>query len=180
MPVQAATPLTIDDPAGDALDGRGSMDILKLGFDVRQVNKSGPPSLVFELTLADPPETQLASYNIDTKAGDCRLDASWRPGTLLVEAGLFPAGQFSVACGDEIGTLIGAKMGSKDNVISMSLAMDSVPKPMRQAGALEGIYAFTQTAEPVFGVIGNGYSDGIGNTPTPTDSVSTDKKFKFV
>lgn len=53
---QAAGPLTYTDKAGDALNGRASMDIVRVTHDLRQVNKSGPPSLVFEMELAAAPE----------------------------------------------------------------------------------------------------------------------------
>ena len=179
MPVRAAGPLTYDDPAGDALDTRASMDIVQVSYDVRQVNKSGPPSLVVELTLAAPPEAQLATYDIQADAGaSCFVDAGYRPGSVAAAAGLLPAAQFYVGCDGENAFITGKSL-IKDNVITMSIALDSLPKGVREAGELSGFYAFSMTSEPVLGLYGNGYTDGPGNLPTPTDSASTDKTFTF-
>lgn len=179
-PAQAVTPLTYEDAVGDPLDTRPSMDIVKVTHDLRQINKSGPPSLVIELTLSAPPEGRLASYHATAKAAgtDCSLEAAYRPGTVIVEAGLFPATMWSVGCGGN-GGLVTSTHTIKDSTIIFALALDSFPKPFRDAGVLTDLYSFTQTAEPATGIIGNGYSDGIGYTPTPTDSASTDKTFKF-
>lgn len=179
MPVRAASPLSFDDPAGDALDSRKSMDIVKVTYDVRQVNKSGPPSLVVELTLAGAPESQLATYSVDADAGeDCFVYASYRPGTVFTAATGFAAGQFFIGCGDDQ-AFTAAKMLVKGNLITMSVAMDSLPKPIREKGELSGIYAYTQTSEPATGILGNGWVDYVGHMPTPTDSAKTDKKFRF-
>jgi len=48
------------------------MDILSVTIDTRQVNRSGPRSLVFELELVAPPETQLGTaYGIRTVMEGC-------------------------------------------------------------------------------------------------------------
>lgn len=179
MPVRAVDALSYDDPTGDALDTRASMDIVKVTYDVRQVNKSGPASLVVELTLAAPPETQLATYDIQADAGDsCFVDAGFRPGTVVSQAGLIPAAQFYIGCNGD-NAFVPAKSLIKGNVLTMSVALDSLPKTAREEGVLSGLYAFSMTSEPVIGLYGNGYTDGIGNLPTPTDSATTDKTFKF-
>ena len=179
MPVRAAAPLTFEDPAGDALDTRPSMDILKVTYEVRQVNRTGPPSLVTQLTLAAPPEGQLATYSMDAEAGpECFIDATYRPGRLWTEAGVAPAAEFYVGCGSDA-AFVPAKMDIKDNVITLSVAMDSLPKQAREAGELTGLYAFSMTSEPALGLYGNGYIDGPGNLPTATDSATTDQTFKL-
>lgn len=179
LPVRAATALSYDDPAGDALDTRASMDIVKVTYDIRQINKSGPPSLVVELELAGPPEAQLATYDIQSTAGEsCFVDAGFRPGTVVTQAGLIPAAQFYLGCNGD-NAFVAAKSLIKGNVLTMSIAMDSLPKPIRELGVLSELYAFSMTAEPAVGLYGNGYIDLIGNLPTPTDSATTDQTFKF-
>lgn len=178
QPSQAAG-LSFEDPAGDALDGRQSMDIVKVGYDVRQVNRGGPPSLVIELTLAGAPETQLATYGIEGDAGPCFIDAAYRPGTVFATAIGSGAAAFFIGCEGGDSELIDAKSLIKDKVISLSIALDSLPKAARQAGVLENLYAFTQTSEPVTGIFGNGDQDLGGPGVLPTDSAKTDKKFKF-
>lgn len=178
IPARAATPLTFDDPAGDSLDTRASMDIVKVSYDVRQVNKSGPPSIVIEMTLSAAPESQLVQYRINANQGDdCRVDARYAPGTLFATALGGGGGEAFIGCGDA-SELVDLKTLIKGNVITMSFALDTLPKPMREAGELKNFYAFTQTADPLLGLIGNGDTDAT-NTPIPTDSATTDKTFKF-
>ena len=155
------------------------MDIVKVTYDVRQVNRTGPPSLVVELELAGPPEAQLATYDMQSAAGDsCFVHAGYRPGTVVTQAGLIPAAQFYLGCNGD-NAFVAAKAAVKGNVLTMSLAMDSLPKGVRDVGELSAIYAMSMISEPAAGLYGNGYIDGPGNLPTPTDSASTDKTFKF-
>ena len=179
VPAQAAvTPLSIDDPAGDQLDARASMDIVNVTYDVRQMNKTGPPSLVVIMTLSGPPEAQLASYRANANAGDsCRIDFTYQPGTVFAQVAGSGAGNIFMGCDGDT-ELVEAKTLIKDNVITMSLALDSMPKPLRAVGELKDLYSFSQNAEPLTGLIGNGDLDVI-NTPVPSDSAETDKTFKF-
>lgn len=177
-PAQAA-PLHLDDKRGDALDGRASFDITRVTFDVRQINRGGPPSLVYEMTLAAPPENQFASYSIEADAGSCFIDASFRPGTVFATALASGAADFFVGCDDHESELLPAKTLVKDNVITMSVATDSLPKEARTIRKLENLYAFTQTAEPVFGIFGNGDQDLGQPGVLPTDSVESDKTYSF-
>lgn len=180
MPARAAvTPLAYEDPAGDALDIRPSMDILKVTHDLRQINKTGPKSLVYELTLAGPPEAQLISYGVEGDAGPCFVDAAFRPGTVFSQVVGSGAAQFFVGCEGMESELIDAKSLIKGNVITMSIALDSLPKPARESGELKNLYSFTQNAEPVTGIFGNGDQDLGMPGVLPTDSASTDKTFKF-
>lgn len=174
MPVRAAAAVTYDDPAGDALDTRPSMDILKVTHDFRQVNKSGPPSLVFEMTLGAPPEQQLVAYYARSTAdGDCWLEAWFTPGRLLdVVTGGSNATIYQ-GCGDD-GAFVPAKFLIKGNLLTWSIAVDSIPKPIREAGELQELHAYTQTTEPVFGIVGNGTL-----IPARTDSAVTDQTFRF-
>lgn len=178
MPARAATPVTYENDEGDALDGRASMDILSVTYDVRQMNRGGPPSLVVEMTLAAPPESELATYGAEGDAGSCFIDVSFRPGTLWSAALGFSGSQFFVGC-DGDNQLIDAKTLVKDNVITWSLSLDSLPKPAREAGELINLYSFTQTSEPVFGIFGNGDQDTGGPGVLPTDSAETDQTFRF-
>lgn len=180
MPVRAAvSPLDYEDPAGDALDTRASMDILKVTHDVRQINKTGPPSLVYELTLGAPPESQLVTYGMEGDAGPCFVDAAFRPGTVFTQVVGTGAAQFFVGCEGMESELIDAKSLIKGNVLTMSIALDSLPKPAREAGELKNLYSFTQTAEPVTGIFGNGDQDLGMPGVLPTDSATTDKTFNF-
>ena len=155
------------------------MDILKVTYDVRQINRSGPPSLVVEMTLSAPPEARLASYGADATAGeDCFVEAAYRPGTAIVESGLFSPTQFLIGCGSDA-ALVDSKSVIKDNVIMWSIALDSLPKPIRDAKELKELSSYSQFAEPATGIYGNGDQDLGEPGVLPTDGATTDKTFKF-
>lgn len=148
------------------------MDILKVAYDVKQVNKGGPPSIVVEITLAAPPEAQLVNYTANGDAGgDCFVDVSYRPGTVLSQTHGIPAAQFWIGCGDA-GELVAAKTLIKGNVITMSTALDSIPKTIRENGELTGLSATSEIAEPVTGIVGTAIIGG-------ADEATTDKTFRY-
>ena len=179
MPVRAATPLTYEDDAGDALDTRASMDIVSITYDIRQVNRGGPPSLYIEMVLSAPPESQLATYAAEGDAGPCFIDASYRPGTVLSQTLGLPAADFFIGCDGADSALVPSTTRIKDNVIAWSIAMDSIPKEAREAGSMINLFAFTHTSEPVTGIFGNGDQDTGGPGILPTDSAETDQAFNF-
>ena len=178
--VQAAEPFSYGDDKGDALDGRASMDIVSVTHDIRQINKSGPPSLVVEMELAAPPEAQLASYEIRAEVEGCGFfQASYTPGTAWSAAvGSAPA-SFFIECGtpaDATGstaTLMDAQFRIDGNKLRWSGALDSIPKELRSNTTFSDIYSFTQIAEPFMGI--NGTSDA----NLPIDEAATDKPWSY-
>lgn len=177
-----AGPLTYTDDAGDALDGRASMDIVRVTHDLRQVNKAGPPSLVFEMELAAPPESELVSYYVMSEIEECgSFYASFRPGSVVFGAALAIApADFYHSCGDGPGdgAILPAVFRIDGNVLRWAVALDSLPKAQRGGLALTDLRAFTQIAEPATGIIGTGWLDGTP-APLPVDTASTDKTWSF-
>ncbi|HUR50118.1 MAG TPA: hypothetical protein VMY88_11410 [Acidimicrobiales bacterium] len=176
-----AAPAAYSDDAGDSLDTRPSMDIVGVSYDVRQVNKSGPPSLVVEMELAGPPEGQLASYETRAQVEGCGyFQTSYAPGTLFVSAlGSSPA-SFFMECGsapDSTGstaTLLDAQFRIDGNKLRWAIAMDSIPKELRGGTTFSELNAFTQIAEPVSGIFGTG-----SDLPLPMDEAATDKTWSY-
>ena len=174
----AVTPLHYEDPAGDALDVRPSMDIVKVTHDVRQINRTGPPSFVVEITLAAAPETQAVSYHAEGVAGECQIDAAFRPGTAFSQAAAWGPAHFLINC-PAGGGIVDGKSLIKGETITLSVAMDSIPKEARAVGVLSELVAFSQIADPAVGIMGNGYHDTGGPGVLPTDTATTDQTFKF-
>ena len=177
---QAATPLTYSDEPGDALDGRASMDIVRVTHDLRQVNKSGPPSLVFEMELAAPPEAELASYYVMTEIEGCgRFYASFRPGSVVfgTALGIAPA-DFYHSCADADGAILDGSFRVDGNILRWGLALDGLPKDQRAGITLSSLQAFTQIAEPATGIIGTGWLDG-NHAPAKIDAATTDQTWSY-
>ncbi|HUR50119.1 MAG TPA: hypothetical protein VMY88_11415 [Acidimicrobiales bacterium] len=174
--VQAAPPLKFTDDAGDALDTRASQDILSVTLDQRQVNKTGAPSLVFELELAAPPESELATYGIRTIIPGCGyFQAQFRPGGhVWAQLGADTA-DFATECADP--TLLPAKFRITGNVLTWAIALDGLPKKFR-SGKIESIDAYTSISEPASGFIGTGDLD-VAPGPLPMDLASTDKTWSY-
>lgn len=181
VPAQAKGPVTYTDKKGDALDGRASMDIVRVTHDLQQINKAGPKSLVFEMELAAPPESQLVSYYVMTRIEGCgRFYASYRPGAVVFgTAGIAPANFFH-ACGKGPGdgAILRGTFRVDKNVLRWSVALDSLPKDQRTSLKLTELEAFTQIAEPATGIIGTGWLDGI-HAPAKIDHATTDKTWSF-
>jgi len=178
---QAGAALTYADKKGDALDGRASMDIVRVTHDMRQVNKTGPPSLVFEMELAAPPQSQLASYFVMTDIEGCgRFYASYRPGAVVFGALGIGSADFYHSCGDGPGdgAILSGAFRLEKNVLRWSVSLDSLPKAQRASLKLGGLQAFTQIAEPATGILGTGWLDGT-HAPAKIDSATTDKTWSF-
>lgn len=185
-PPALSAPLTITDPAGDALDARASMDLVSVTLEsaIRKPGKT--PSLVATFELAGPIDRSTAtavSYNLNTQIPGCGyLNFTWAPGTVL-EGG--PGGAYSnisTSCGGEPdstgeGTYRGidAKAELDGNKLIMWTSWESLTKEIRAAGALGSIQATTENAEPVTGIIGTG---GAG-LPIYTDELTSDKTWSF-
>ena len=136
---QAAS-TTYTDPAGDSFDGRASMDIVAVRYDVRQVDKGGPLSLVVEMELAAPPEGALASYVTDARSDDCgAVRTSYGTGTAAINVGgSGPRGYFYLGCTD---TSVRAEIGIDGNTVQVSIPMDGLPKQMREGSTFRGLKA---------------------------------------
>ena len=174
--VRAEAPLKFTDDPGDAFDGRASQDILSIGIDKRQVNKTGPQSLVFEMELAAPPESQLATYGIRTVIPGCGyFQAQYRPGGIVWAQLGSAAADFATECADP--SLLPAKFRIAGNLLTWSIALDGLPKDFR-SGSLEEIDAYTSISEPASGFIGTGDMD-FGPGPLPMDLATTDKKWSY-
>ena len=177
--VQAGTELKYTDETGDALDGRASMDIVSVTHDIRQVNKTGPKSLVFEMELAAPPEMQLASYYVMTEIEGCgSFYASFRPGAVVFGAAGIAGADFYHSCADADGAILDGQFRLDGKILRWALALDSLPKSQRSGVTLGGLQAFSQIAEPATGIIGTGWLDGT-HAPAKIDAATTDKTWSF-
>ena len=175
--VQAAAPLKYADPAGDAIDGRPSMDIVSVTHDLRQINRTGPKSLVFELELAAPPEPILASYHVVTVLEGCgNLYANFRPGALLLGTIAIPNADIWVSCGGDAERL-STQFKITGNVLRWATALDSLPKDYRN-GVLTNLSAVTSIAEPVIGVYGTARLDG-ARGPLPIDQATSEDIWEY-
>lgn len=173
---QAAPPLKFADDAGDALDGRPSQDILSVSFDKRQMNKTGPQSLVFELELAAPPESQAATYGIRTEIEGCGyFQAQYRPGGVVYNQLGFGTADFATECADP--ALLPAQFRITGNILRWSIALDSLPKDYR-SGIIGAIDAYTSISEPATGFLGTADLD-IGPGPLPIDLAETDQTWSY-
>ena len=176
MPVRAVTPVSYDDPAGDQLDPRPSMDILKVSWSVTPASNAARPRLVVEMTLAAPPEERLVNYTAVGDAGrGCKVDVSYHPGTVFSTTGIEPTADFSVVCQDpyEAGALWEARLELKGNVITMSTPLDSVTKLLRETGTLTGLVAMSGIGEPITG------QTGTAQTGAAADTATTDQTFRY-
>ena len=176
--VQAAAPLTYADARGDALDGRASMDILRVTIDKRQVNERGPKSLVFELELAAPPETETSSrlgttYGIRTVMEGCGPFQAYlhRRGSAWFEDAFIYMG----CLGRD--SFRPATVTVDKNVVRWTISLNHLPDRFR-TGALGRIRGFTSITEPVTGYYGTGNiqsEDG----PLPIDLAATDQTWSY-
>lgn len=175
---RADAPLKFTDEAGDALDTRASQDILSVTIDKRQMNKAGPPSLVFELELAAPPESTAVTYGVRTTMEGCgSFQAQYRPGGVVYGAAGVPPADFQVGCLEGAAGLIDAQFRITGNVLRWSVALDNLPKEYR-TGTLGSINAYTSISEPVSGFIGTGDLDA-ADGPLPIDLATTDKTWSY-
>lgn len=177
IPVRAVSPVSFEDPAGDQLDLRPSMDILKVSWDVTQASTLGRPRIVVQIELAAPPEERLVNYAAGGDAGGgCLLEGTYHPGTVFTALGAEPAADFYVDCGhwDEMGQLVEARLETKGNVITMSIPLDSVPADVRRSGQLTELWATSELAEPMTGIVGTWWTGAGG-----ADKATTDQTFRY-
>lgn len=176
---RADAPLKYADDPGDALDGRASLDIVSVTYDLRQVNKVGPKSVVIEMELGAPPEGQLASYSARAEIEGCGFfDASFRPGSVVFGTAGIPPADFFIACGASGDSeILDAQFRIDGNVLRWSIALDGLPKEAR-TGKVKSLNSFTQIAEPATGIMGTGDLD-VADGPLPIDAAASDKTWSF-
>lgn len=168
--VQAA-PFSYTDDAGDALDGRASLDIVKVTHDLRQVNKAGPPSIVVEMELAAPPESVAVSYGVNMEIPGCgSFVAAYRPGAVVYEALGIASADFYVECSDEF---LPATFRIEGNVLRWAIAIDGLQAKYR-SGKLENLNAFTEIADPAMGETGTAEAGLL-----PVDAAATDQTWSY-
>lgn len=177
-PVRAVSPVSFEDPAGDQLDLRPSMDILKVSWDVKRTSKVGRPWMVVEMTLAAAPEERLVSYFAEGDAGsDCFVEASYRPGNVFAEADINSDAWFIAGCnrdGDEMAQIVDARLEIKGNVITVSAPLDAITKAIRDSGQLTALSATAEIAEPMTGILGTTWLGAPG-----ADNATTDQTFRY-
>jgi len=169
---QAAGPLTYADDKGDALGGQASMDIVSVTFDTRQVNRTGPKSLVFELELAAPPETGthvVTTYMIRTVMNGCGFQSH-----LHRDSAYSHDAFFYMRCLD---LFLPAEVTVDKNVVQWTISLNELPEGHRK-GALGSIRASTSIDEPVLGYFGTG-SIGWAEGPRPIDLATTKKTWSY-
>lgn len=187
LPARSADTVKFTDPAGDALDGRASMDIVSAEIGIKPLPPRATPSLYVTLELAAPAEPTGAAYEFVGEIAGCGgFGAAARQGTayniVFGEAlGLgISTHQMRFACGeppDETGdtsTFVDLMTEFKDNKVTMWTAVNNIPKEARATGVMTGLRAFTQVVEPATGIVGNG-SLGL----EPHDEATTAKPWKF-
>lgn len=171
VPARAAQPLTYEDEAGDTLDGRDSMDIVRVTHDLQQVNKSGPPSLVVEMELAAPPEDMAVRYVVSTEIPGCgSFTATYRPSAVVYEAAGIASADFYLSCEDEF---LPSQFRIDGNVLRWAMAIDGLPGKY-SSGKLEGLSASTDIVDPATGEQGTG-QEGV----LPMDDASTDQTWSY-
>lgn len=170
--VQAGAALTYTDEPGDAVDGRASMDVVRVTHDLRQVNKAGPPSIVFEMELAAPPESSGAAYGIQSDIEGCgSFDALYRPGAVVYEAAGIAAADFFLECEED--SILPAQFRIDGKVLRWAIALDGLPGKYR-AGKLGGLQATAEIVDPATGEFGPG-AEGI----LPIDAATTDQTWSY-
>lgn len=167
-----AAPLKYGDETGDALDGSASLDIVSVTHDLRQVNKAGPPSIVFELELGAPPEGTGHAYGISTQLDGCgELASLYRPGAVVYEAAGIAAADFYIECEED--SILPAQFRVDGKILRWTIALDGLPTKYR-SGKLGTLTAATEIVDPATGEFGPG-EEGI----LPMDSAATDKSWSY-
>ncbi len=176
-----AGPFNAKDDTGDSLDTRASTDIISVTYEVKPMAPRDTPSLVVTLELAAPPEAALTSYDVHTQIEGCGyFQMTYAPGNLFQAAGIGGDTSFFMECGspaDSTGstaTLLDGSRRIDGNKFTAWIPLGGLPKELRGGGTMTELNAYTQFADPVFGIIGNG-SVGL----PPTDELVADMKWKF-
>lgn len=164
------------------------MDIVAASIEIKPMAPRNTPSLVVTWELSAPPESTGAAYEFSAEVAGCgTLTAAYRAGTAYNIAFGDVAGlgisthQMFVGCGsppDETtgstSTLVDHMIAVKGNSVSMWTALPGLPKDFPRSGEMSSLRAFSQFADPVTGIIGNG-SLGL----EPNDDVTTDKVWAY-
>lgn len=180
-PARAVEALRFEDPAGDQLDARGSMDLVSVTLEVKPMAPRNTLSMVTTFELSAPAEQLMVSYDMSSTIPGCgSFSASYRPGTLLATAAGSQLNQYFMNCGfpETTGTgtagSVPASAKLDGNKVIVWAAMSAFPKEIIEGAELTNISATTQVSEPVFGIIGN------SAILAPTDEATTDKSWRFV
>lgn len=178
-PAKAAAPMRFEDPAGDQLDVRSSMDIVGVALEIKPMAPRNTISMVTTIELAAPPETMMASYDFSATVPECGyFNANYRPGAIWAQQ-FGQVNQYFMECGSPEGTGTGtstavdARVEVDGNKVIIWAALSAFPKEVQAAGELTGIGASTQIAEPLMGIMGN------ATLQVPTDEATTDKSWRF-
>lgn len=165
-----AGPYTAKDDTGDSLDTRASMDIVSVTYESKPMAPRDTPSLVITLELAGAPEAAGTSYDVHTEVEGCGyFQMTYAPGTILQAAGIGGDTSFFMECGsapDSTGstaTLLDGSRRIDGNKITVWIPLGALPKELRGGGTMTDLLAYTQVADPIFGIIGNG-SVGLPST----------------
>lgn len=178
-PARAAEPLRFSDAAGDQLDARGSMDVVSVSLEVKPMAPRNTMSLVTTIELAAPPESMMASYDLNATVPGCGyFSSNYRPGSIWAQQ-FGQVNQYFMECGSPEGTGTGtstavdARVVVEGNKVVIWAAVTAFPKEVLAAGELTDISASTQIADPLMGIMGNSLA-------VPTDEATTDKSWRFV
>ena len=164
------------------------MDIVAASIEIKPMAPRNTPSLVVTWELAGPPESTGATYDFSAEVDGCgTLTAAYRAGTAYnivfgEVAGMgISTHQMFVGCGsppdDATGstsTLVEHTISTKGNTISMWTSLAGLPKDFPRTGEMSELRAFSQFAEPVTGIFGNG-SLGL----EPNDEATTDLVWSY-
>ncbi|HUR49341.1 MAG TPA: hypothetical protein VMY88_07445 [Acidimicrobiales bacterium] len=184
-PTRAATPgIRFEDPVGDSIDTRASMDIVAVSVGIKPMAPRNTPSLVVTWELSAPPESTGAAYEFYGETEACgSFHAAYRAGTAYnivfgEVAGLgISTHQVSVDCGsppDETGsttTFVQLMTAVKDNTVTMWTPISGLPKQFPRSGQMTDLRAFSQFADPVTGILGNGALGLEANDEATTEKV---------
>jgi hypothetical protein len=165
----AAPAPQIVDPSGDAVGSQASLDIVSVKFSTTgttSVVKKGkkkitvytPTKLVVTETLAAAPSaTQSVRYRIQADIDGCgSFDL------LYVNAATGPDGSLFLSCPDggsdptAGGTLITTTPKIAGSVMTWEFSLKMLPAEIKVGSAVSGFKAYTDVADPVFGLFGTG------------------------
>jgi hypothetical protein len=180
----------IVDPSGDAVGSQTAMDIVSVRFSttgtttVKTVGKKKittytPTKLVVTETLAAAPSaTQSVRYRIQANIDGCgSFDL------LYVNAASGPDGSLFLSCPDggsdptAGGTLITTTPKIAGNVLEWSFSLKALPAEIKVGSVVSGFTAYTDLADPVFGLVGTG--DGASALLNPPTGDPTNAKAVF-
>lgn len=177
VPARPAS-FSYSDPQGDSLVPLGSMDVLRVSYDIRAVDASGARHFVVEMELAAPPEKGFAGYHTYSTPEDCAfLKTYYRPASLMLTyLNRSFAGIYLDCGGTDFGQSIDVPVRIEGSKIIWATPMASLPPKLRR-GVLSDLSALAQPTDPT-GYYGPGDID-VARLPAPADSISTDQTWKY-